>query len=62
MQGYLSQNVCGTEYSEDIDQNPSHHGILYGSSLLAKVRAYADSEGLDQPAHPRSPIKAFAVR
>ena len=24
--------------------------------------AYGDSEGLDQPAHPRSLIKAFAVR
>ena len=24
--------------------------------------AYAGSEGLDQPAHPRRPIKAFAAR
>ena len=26
------------------------------------IRAYADSEGQDQPAHPRSLIRAFAVR
>ena len=26
------------------------------------LRAYADSEGPDQPAHPRSLIRAFAVR
>ena len=26
------------------------------------VRAYADSEGPDQTAHPRSLIRAFAVR
>ena len=36
---------------------------LYGSSHgKTCLRAYADSEGPDQTAHPRSLIRAFAVR
>ena len=35
---------------------------IFSRAMRKRVRAYADSEGPDQLAHPRSLIRAFAVR
>ena len=36
--------------------------VKLGHAMQKRVQAYADSEGPDQPAHPRSLIRAFGVR
>ena len=38
------------------------HKIYMSRAMRKCVMSYANNKGVDQPAHPRSPISAFVVR
>ena len=63
------ETICGTEtedrfvlvyHTESLKEKEIHYNI--DRAMEKCLRAYADSEGPDQTAHPRSLIRAFTVR
>ena len=56
---FVQESNCTCIYSAFV---LTHAKIIFGPGLRKRnLRTYANSEYTDQPAHPRSPIRIFAV-